>query len=162
MTNVKHSLEVQTSSKSIEWGTPQKWFEYLDLEFKFTLDPCATAENTKCKKFFTMEDNGLFRSWANERVFMNPPYGRGLGKWMKKAYTEARDNEAFVVCLIPARVDVDWWHRFVDRASDVRFPKGRLKFENTGQSGPAPFPVAIVIFRPKLRTEKSKPFRGLF
>jgi len=144
-----HKLDVQTSSKSVEWGTPQKWFEYLDLEFKFTLDPCATAENAKCKKFYTVEDDGLSHSWAGERVFINPPYGKGLGKWMEKAYLECRDNNALVVCLIPARVDVDWWHSYAS-LGEVRFPKGRLKFENTGQSGSAPFPCAIVIFRPKI------------
>jgi site-specific DNA-methyltransferase (adenine-specific) len=145
-----HQLEVQTSSKSTEWATPQKWFEYLDLEFKFTLDPCCTEDNAKCKKYYTYEDDGLVKSWREERVFMNPPYGRELGKWMQKAYLECRDNNALVVCLVPARVDVDWWHRYADRASDIRFPKGRLSFENTGSSGPAPFAVAIIIFRPKV------------
>jgi site-specific DNA-methyltransferase (adenine-specific) len=143
-----HALKVQTSSKSMEWATPQKWFEYLNLEFGFTLDPCSTSENAKCKKYYTAEEDGLSQSWASERVFMNPPYGRELGRWMRKAFEECRHNLALVVCLVPARVDVKWWHEYA-ALGEVRFPKGRLKFENTGSSGAAPFPVAIVIFRPK-------------
>ena len=135
------------SSKKSDWATPQKWFEYLDLEFKFTLDPCALRHTAKCKRFYTPDQDGLQQSWQDERVFMNPPYGTEIAKWMKKAYEEARDNEALVVCLVPARVETRWWHRFAAKG-EVRFPIGRLKFE--GAKSSAPFPVAIVIFRPKL------------
>lgn len=136
------------SSKSNEWATPQQWFDYLNLEFKFTLDPCADRNNAKCKRFFSVEDDGLSKSWARERVFMNPPYGRQICKWMKKAFNECINNHALVVCLVPARVDTVWWHEYATKASDIRFPMGRLKFGNA--SAPAPFPVAIVIFRPKV------------
>ena len=73
------------SSRTSEWETPQKLFDELNKEFHFTLDPCATKENAKCKKFYTKEDDGLSKDWLNERVFMNPPYGREIGKWVKKA-----------------------------------------------------------------------------
>lgn len=78
-------MSVHFSSKSNEWATPQDFFEKLNKEFLFTLDPCATAENAKCKKYFTEADDGLAQSWDNERVFCNPPYGRSLKDWVKKA-----------------------------------------------------------------------------
>lgn len=77
------------SSRTEEWATPQDLFNKLNTEFNFTLDPCATADNAKCSKFFTKEQDGLAQSWQGERVFMNPPYGRSIGLWIKKAYEEA-------------------------------------------------------------------------
>ena len=136
------------SSESTAWETPAIWYKYLHLEFGFTLDPCCQRETAKCDLFFTPNEDGLSQSWADQRVFMNPPYGRELPKWMKKAYVEARDNGALVVCFIPARVDTEWWHAFAAKASEIRFPKGRVKF--VGAESSAPFPVAIVIFRPRL------------
>ncbi len=134
-----------TSSNDMTWATPQKWYDYLNLEFKFTLDPCCSEETAKCKRFYTEKDNGLEKDWSDERVFMNPPYGRFIGEWMEKAYQESKKG-ALVVCLIPARVDTLWWHSTAMKASDVRFPIGRLKFGEAKSS--APFPVAIVVFRP--------------
>lgn len=75
---------VHFSSKTHEWSTPQDLFDKLNEEFHFTLDPCATRENAKCAKFYTKEDNGLSQKWLGESVFMNPPYGREIGKWVKK------------------------------------------------------------------------------
>jgi site-specific DNA-methyltransferase (adenine-specific) len=144
-----HSANIRTSSQKMDWATPQEWFDYMDLEFDFTLDPCADSHNAKCRKFFTAEHDGLSKSWADERVFMNPPYGRALAEWMRKAYEEARDYGALVVCLVPARVDTNWWHNYAAKG-EIRFPRGRLKFGN-GNS-PAPFPIAVVIFRPFLKS----------
>jgi phage N-6-adenine-methyltransferase len=144
-------IELFTSCKDLTWATPQEWYDYLNLEFGFTLDPCCTKRTAKCARFYTPEDDGLSKSWAEERVFMNPPYGREIPNWMRKAYLEARDNGALVVCLVPARVDTNWWHNYAAKASDIRFPKGRIKFVGAdGQQDSAPFPVAIVIFRPRL------------
>ncbi|NBV25160.1 MAG: adenine methyltransferase [Proteobacteria bacterium] len=98
-------------------------------------------------KHYTPAEDGLAQSWQDERVFMNPPYGKELGRWMKKAYEEARDNGALVVCFVPARVDTNWWHNWASKG-EVRFPKGRVKF--AGADASAPFPVAVVIFRPRL------------
>lgn len=142
-----HSRRVMTSSKDLTWGTPSEWFEYLDLEFDFTLDPCCHHETAKCQKHYTPAEDGLVQSWQDERVFMNPPYGRELSRWMKKAYEEARDNCALVVCFVPARVDTEWWHRYAVKG-EIRFPKGRVKF--VGAEASAPFPIAVIIFRPKL------------
>ena len=89
-------MEVHFSSKTNEWATPQNFFDLLDNEFNFTLDPCSTKENAKCQKFYTKEDDGLSKDWVGEKVFMNPPYSRELPKWIKKAYTtieSARERE---------------------------------------------------------------------
>lgn len=138
-------MEVHYSSKSNEWATPMKLFNELNKEFDFTLDPCSTHENAKCKKHFTIKENGLKRSWSKETVFMNPPYGREIKKWVEKAYKESLKG-ATVVCLIPARTDTTYWHDFIfGKADDIRFLRGRLKFGDSKNS--APFPSAIVIYR---------------
>lgn len=136
---------VHFSSASGEWSTPPDVFAALDAEFGFTLDPCATPDNAKCARYFTRGDDGLAQSWTGERVFMNPPYGRVIGGWMRKAYEESRGG-ALVVCLIPARTDTAWWHDYVIPYGETRFIRGRLKFGGAANS--APFPSAIVVFRP--------------
>jgi site-specific DNA-methyltransferase (adenine-specific) len=138
------NLRVHFSSATCECATPQWFFDALDQEFGFTLDPCATAENAKCKRYFTIAEDGLKRSWDGEMVFMNPPYGRTIGKWMRKAYEATRAN-AIVVCLVPARTDTEWWHSYAMRG-EIRLLKGRLKFG--GAKSSAPFPSAVVVLRP--------------
>lgn len=132
---------VHFSSKSNEWATPQDFFDQLNQEFHFTLDPCATKENAKCAKFYTQEDNGLAQSWDNEIVFCNPPYGREIKKWVKKA-SEATGG--VVVLLIPARTDTTYFHDYIYNKSEIRFIRGRLKFGEHTSS--APFPSMVVIF----------------
>ena len=134
------------SSATCEWATPDWLFRALDREFGFTLDPCATAQNAKCGKFFTKAEDGLKQCWDIERVFMNPPYGSVIGAWMQKAFESAQDG-ATVVCLVPARTDTHWWHEFAMRG-EVRLIKGRLKFGDAKSC--APFPSAVVIFRSPL------------
>lgn len=129
------------SSRSDDWATPQDFFDRLDAIFEFTPDPCADAKNAKCARFFTRADDGLTQCWDGERVFMNPPYGREIGPWVKKA-SEAR---ALVVCLLPARTDTRWWHDYVvEGGGHVIFLKGRLRFGD-GEA-PAPFPSAVIIY----------------
>ena len=138
-------MDVHYSSKTNEWSTPQDFFDELDKEFNFTLDPCATSENAKCTKYFTVEDDGLKQDWSKDVVFMNPPYGREIKYWVKKAYEESLKG-ATVVCLIPARTDTTYWHNYIfGKADDIRFIKGRLKFG--GSKNPAPFPSAIIIYK---------------
>ena len=138
-------MDVHYSSKTNEWSTPQDFFDELDKEFNFTLDPCATSENAKCNKYFTVEDNGLKQDWSNDVVFMNPPYGREIKYWVQKAFEESLKG-ATVVCLIPARTDTTYWHNYIfGKADDIRFIKGRLKF--SGSKNPAPFPSAIIIYK---------------
>lgn len=138
--------EAWKSSKSNYWSTPRDLFYQLDDEFKFTLDPCATEINHKCKKYFTEEIDGLSQDWSGDRVFMNPPYGKEIGKWIKKAYQESLKG-ALVVCLIPSRTDTSYWHDYIQDIAEVRFIRGRLKFGGCKSS--APFPSAIVVFGEK-------------
>ncbi len=133
---------VHYMSSTNEWATPQNIYNTLNAEFGFTLDPCATRENAKCARYFTSSDNGLLMDWGYERVFMNPPYGREIGKWIEKAYNE---KLALVVCLIPAQTDTSYFHEYCMRANEIRFIRGRLKFGNSPNS--APFPSCIVVFR---------------
>ena len=138
-------MDVHYSSKTNEWSTPQDFFDELDKEFNFTLDPCATSENAKCTKYFTVEDDGLKQDWSKDTVFMNPPYGREIKYWVQKAYEETLKG-ATVVCLIPARTDTAYWHDYIfGKADDIRFLRGRLKFGDS--KNPAPFPSAIIIYK---------------
>ena len=131
------------SSTTDEWETPQKLFDELDAVYGFTLDPCSSDENAKCKKHYTKADDGLKRSCGGETVFMNPPYGRRIGEWVRKAYTESRQKETTVVCLLPARTDTKWFHDYCLRGK-VEFIKGRLHFNDSERA--APFPSMVVVF----------------
>jgi len=146
----RHSKITFQKSGQYDWETPQAFFDELNKEFDFTLDPCCTPENAKCKKFFTEKEDGLKQSWAGERVFMNPPYGTLISKWVKKAYEEAQAG-ALVVCLLPARTDTRWWWDYCMKG-EICFIKGRLKFKGRNTKGelvnyPATFPSAVVVFR---------------
>jgi len=144
------NIEPHFSSNKQDWGTPQKFFNCLDSEFHFTLDPCASEWNAKCKRYYTYDQNGLIQSWDNEVIFCNPPYNE-VGKWIEKA----SKTKALTVVLTFARTDVKWWHtwvydktinRFRDNV-EVRFIQGRLKFENQyGKTNPAPTPSCLIIF----------------
>ena len=132
-------------AKTVEWETPPDLFARLDIEFAFTLDPCATSETAKCEKFYTKEDNGLIQSWKGERVYMNPPYGRQIKDWAQKAYEEIRSGAHIIVGLLPARTDTHWFHNYVYPFCEIRFLKGRLKYGGSDTS--APFPSMVVIWR---------------
>jgi len=132
-------------SERLDWETPPDLFVGLDREFRFTLDVCATEKNRKVRRFFSPEDDGLSRDWSRDRCWMNPPYGREIPKWMKKAYEESLKG-ALVVCLVPARTDTAWWHDYAAKGK-VRFLRGRLRF--VGAPHCAPFPSAIVVFLPR-------------
>jgi hypothetical protein len=121
-------------SETGSWETPDKLYAALHSEFSFTLDPCPFGAS-----------DGLSRSWRTERVYCNPPYGRGVSNWLAKA------GEADVaVFLLPSRTDTKWWHEYAMRADEIRFIKGRLHFHQpNGKTGPAPFPSVIVIFKRK-------------
>lgn len=135
-------LAVHYSSATPEWETPQWFYNILDEEFHFDLDVCATAENAKAPAFFTPEQDGLAQPWYGT-CWMNPPYGKEVKRWVRKAYIEARINGATVVCLLPARTDTNWWWDYCIQG-EIRFLKGRLKFG--GAENGAPFPSAVVIF----------------
>lgn len=138
------SLNVMYSQKSTELATPEDFFNKLDEEFHFTLDPCATPENAKCKKFYTKEENGLIQNCGNETVFCNPPYGRGLENLVKKCYDHGINGNTAVM-LIFARTDTKYFHQYIYNIAELRFIKGRLKFG--GCKNTAPFPSMLVIYR---------------
>lgn len=130
------------SSNSSEWTTPDYFFKDLNKEFNFTLDPCSTHENAKCQKHFTKEEDGLKQNWSNDIVFCNPPYGKELPLWIEKAYNENKKG-ALVVLLIPARTDTKYFHKYIYNQHEIRFLKGRLKFN--GSKNSAPFPSMVVV-----------------
>lgn len=140
--------DVHYSSKSVEWETPQDFFDKLNEEFQFTLDACASDENAKCDRYFTIRQNGLAQDWSGEMVWLNPPYGTHIKRWIEKA----RGERATTVCIVPARTDTRWWGLFWDydrhkpiENCEVRFLPKRIRFQ--GVEKDAPFPCAVVIFR---------------
>lgn len=132
------------SSKKENWTTPQWLFDQLNEEFDFTLDAAASDDNAKCQKYFTERENGLLRSWEGETVFCNPPYGRELAEWVKKAYEEGQKPGTTVILLIPSRTDTRFFHDYILGKAEIRFLKGRLKFGDAKNS--APFPSLIAVY----------------
>jgi len=142
--------DVHYSSATDMWETPQPFFDVWNAKFRFDWDVCATDENAKCAHYYTKENDGLSKRWVGT-VWMNPPYGKEIIKWMKKAYESARDGDATVVCLIPARTDTAWWHDYAMKG-EITFIRGRLKFGNAENS--APFPSAVVVFEQEVKWRK--------
>lgn len=146
-----NGMNVLFSSVSEEWGTPQDLFDELNSVYNFTLDPSASDYNHKCEKYFTKDDDGLSKSWSGETVFCNPPYGRHIGDWVKKAYDESLKGTK-IVMLIPARTDTRWFHDYIYRKNNVRveFIRGRLKFvdclNREKKANSATFPSMLVFF----------------
>lgn len=137
------------SSENMCWCTPQDFFDKLNEEFSFVLDPAATKKTAKCKYYFTPETDGLSQSWDyGGAVFCNPPYGREIGKWVEKAYRESLLIKKPVVLLIPARTDTKYFHDYIYGKSEIRFIKGRLHFtdENGNTAEAAPFPSMVVVY----------------
>ena len=137
------------SSTKMDYCTPQDFFDSLNTEFHFALDAAATKENAKCRMFYTPENDGLKNPWnvGGGAVFCNPPYGREIGKWVRKAYEEAQSGET-VVLLIPARTDTAYFHDYIYGKAEIRFIRGRLHFtDETGTAyPPAPFPSMVVVY----------------
>lgn len=127
------------TSESDTWATPWALFRLYDAEFRFTLDVCATVDNTKCGRFFSPEVDGLSQSWAGERCWMNPPYGQALPFWVEKAAL----SRTLVVALLPARTDTKWFHQWVAPFAQCQFLKGRVKFLGHGSASPFPSVMAI-------------------
>ena len=140
----RFNREVMFASRTDDWETPQHIFDKLDEELgPFEVDVCATAANAKCEKYFTKAQNGLIQDWGSKVCWMNPPYGREISKWVKKAYLSSLKPNTRVVCLLPARTDTRWFHDYCVMGT-IWFLKGRLKFG--GAKTGAPFPSMIVIF----------------
>ncbi|MGN1346071.1 MAG: phage N-6-adenine-methyltransferase [Eubacteriales bacterium] len=137
--------DVMFSSQKEDWTTPQAFYDKLDEEFHFTLDAAASDENHKCGKWFTQDQDALKQDWGGETVFLNPPYGRKTGNFVKKAYEEHCKNNITVVMLLPARTDVAWFHDYILGKAEIRFIRGRLKFG--GAKNNAPFPSMVAVYR---------------
>lgn len=147
------------SSKKMDYCTPQDFFDGLNQEFHFTLDAAATDKSAKCPVYYTPETDGLTNPWniAGGAVFCNPPYGREIGKWVRKAYEEAQ-NGTTIVMLLPARPDTTYFHDYIYERAEIRFIRGRLMFTDENGEPPrnkkgkpmkAPFPSMVVIYRAK-------------
>ena len=140
------NTEAMFSSKKNNWATPQWFFDKLNDEFHFTLDPCADDYNHKCEKYYTEKQDGLKQDWSGEIVFCNPPYGRKVGKWVQKCFNEVyAGNCKCVVLLLFANTDTKWFHDWIYHKAEIRFIKGRLKFG--GGRVNSPKPSMVVIFR---------------
>lgn len=157
--------EALLSSKNTDWCTPQDFFDELNKEFHFTLDAAATRKSAKCEKYFTKETDALKSNWyaGGGTIFCNPPYGRQLKLWVKKAYEESIKNRNTIVLLIPARTDTSYFHDYIYRKAEVRFIKGRLTFTDEdgnpqvdakGRPMPAPFPSMLVIYNGGKKMER--------
>jgi phage N-6-adenine-methyltransferase len=131
--------------ENCRWATPPDVFGPLNDEFGFTLDVCAEEWNAKCPEFIPPERDGLAQDWAGT-AWMNPPYGREIEKWIRKAYLESQRGVT-VVCLVPARTETAWWHDYCLKG-EIRFIRGRIHFTDPhGRSGRPRFGSAVVIFR---------------
>ena len=142
------NTDLMFSSKTAQWATPQDFFDKLNDEFNFTLDPCADDVNHKCQKYFTEQQDGLIQDWAGEIVFCNPPYGREIKHWVKKCFDEVfLGNCPCAVMLIPARTDTKWFHQYIYKKPnvDVNYIEGQLKFGNSKNA--APFASMVVVFK---------------
>jgi phage N-6-adenine-methyltransferase len=133
--------DVHYSSESSSWSTPQWFFDRLDEEFHFDLDPCATLNTALCDDYFTKEQDGLIQRWTGRRVFCNPPYGDDIGMWVRKCATGGAE---VCVALLPARTDTLWFHNFILGKAEIRWVKGRLNF--SGNKDGAPFPNMVCIW----------------
>ena len=141
----KKGLAYFNGKRSPDWETPQSLFDELNKIHKFTLDPCSNHENAKVEKHYTKEEDGLSKSWKNEVVFMNPPYGRKISPWVKKAHNELVKHNTKTVALLPSKTGPKWFQNYVKPLAEITYLPGRQKFG--GEKRPAPFDSIIAIWR---------------
>lgn len=144
---VSVALPILRQPVTHEWETPRELFDALDAEFGFGLDAAASDDNALCERYYTRRDNALWFNWdaRGGAAWCNPPYGQEIARWVRKCYEQSQIGMV-VVMLIPARTDTTYWHQYVMRAAEIRFVRLRLRF--SGSSINAPFPSAVVVFRP--------------
>lgn len=138
-----------TSNKD-DWETPQDFFDRLNEQYHFNWDLAANGDNQKCNNYFDKQQNSLAKNWGglDGNLFLNPPYGRELKLWVKKASETQLKHNQYLVMLIPARTDTSYWHDYIFNHAEIKFLRGRLKFEVDGVSGDsAPFPSALVVYK---------------
>ncbi len=140
-------------AKSMEYETPWYLFDMLDAEFQFTVDAAASSKNAKLERHWTKEIDGLTQDWTEETVFVNPPFlAADLRRWVEKAWVASREPGTIVVMVVPVKSDQDWWHDFSIR-TEIRFVKGRVKFE--GEKSTMPGPVAVLVFGKYVKAKNS-------
>lgn len=100
------------------WSTPQDFFNKLNDEFHFDLDVCAEKWNHKCSRYFSPDADGLSKNWTGT-IWMNPPYGKEIRYWIRKAYEESQKG-CTVVCLIPSRTETTYFHDYCLKG-EIRF-----------------------------------------
>ena len=145
------------SSKNHDWETPKDLFSEVNREFNFDLDAAASAENAKVDSFLTIEDDSLSVDWSlkGRVIWLNPPYGRGIGQWIKKAYCESVKG-CTVVVLTMVRSDTKWWCEWAMRAAEIRLIEGRVHFRRGEETGGAPAPSALLVFDENRRIPQFK------
>lgn len=128
------NTEVMFSSKKDDWETPQTLFDKMNAIYNFSYDLAASDDNTKCEHYFTKENDSLATDWTKIKgnLWLNPPYGRDLRKWVQKAYESSLERQGVIVMLIPSRTDTSYWHDFIFNKAKIDFLRGRLKFEVGG------------------------------
>ena len=137
------------ASKSDNWATPSELWNRLDEVHNFDLDAAASQSNHLCANWYGLDHEKELRrdalaiNWEGKRVYVNPPYGRVIYAWIKKAFEHSINGRGRVVMLLPARTDTKWFHDYAVKGK-VEFLKGRLKFGGSLQS--APFPSILVTF----------------
>lgn len=186
----KHNLSKLTATGNVERKTPPEIFAWLDAQFSFDLDVASTHENALCRDHFTKADNGLAQSWHGRRAFMNPPFGKTIGEWVEKArVTCVEDPTSLVACVLPARVDAEWWRAHVQRLTPqpsldqwppsppralmtrqgvlvLEWPTVRVHLWHFGErvkfdglKSGAPFPTSVVVFSGP-QAPRPKPYAG--
>lgn len=135
------------TSKSIEYSTPLAIIDPLIKEFDLQLDVCASASNHKLPNYFTIQDNALTKSWHGN-CWMNPPFDRNLGVWVKKAHKESQITEGTKVCLFPVRSNTNWWNEVIQDA-EIRFINGEVNFNDEPRG--LWWPMCIMIFGEKAK-----------
>jgi len=152
----EEQLFSSTENNTEKWETPDSLFQHIHQEFHFDLDACAEKNNAKLQNYISPETDSLSTDWSSlgNTVWLNPPYGRQIKDWMRKAYTESLKGLCVVV-LTFARTDTIWWHQYAMKAAEIRFIKGRVHFvREDGHSGPATAPSAILVFDENRREPK--------
>lgn len=141
---------VALTSNKDDWETPQALFDSLNAKYHFAIDLAASKDNAKCDRYFNIDDDSLSKDWSESfggAMYLNPPYGRHIGYWVKKAYETSLKVNVPIVMLIPSRTDTSYWHDYIFGKANIKFIRGRLKFEQNGVAGsPAPFPSAIIVY----------------
>lgn len=130
-------------SKSHVWKTPKYLFDIIDKEFNIDLDPCTTNNNLNCEYHFTEKEDGLKQDWKGLTAYINPPYGKDLQKWVKKAYEEWQKGSTVIMLLQTTRTNTKWFHKYINNKAEIRFLDHRIKFDGAEDYIPTPYMFVI-------------------